>query len=82
LFDKATIHLAGGKNLVIVARHNSAKNIYIQSAELNGQPLNRPWFSHAEIANGGRLEFVMGAAPNKNWGSAPDATPPSMSNEK
>jgi putative alpha-1,2-mannosidase len=49
---------------------------------LNGQPLNRPWFSHSEIANGGRLEFVMGASPNKNWGSAVEAAPPSMSNER
>ena len=82
LFDKATIHFGNGKDFVIVAKNNSAKNIYIQSAKLNGQPLNRPWFSHADIANGGRLEFVMGATPNKDWGSAPDAAPPSMSNEQ
>jgi predicted alpha-1,2-mannosidase len=82
LFDKATIHLGNGKDFVIVAKRNSSKNIYIQSAKLNGQPLNRPWFSHSEIANGGRLEFVMGASPNKNWGSAVEAAPPSMSNER
>jgi putative alpha-1,2-mannosidase len=81
LFKKATVHLQGGKDFVIIARHNSDKNIYIQSARLNGQALNRPWFSHAEIANGGTLEFVMGAEPNENWGGAPDAAPPSMSSE-
>ena len=81
LFDEATIHLGHGKKFVIVAKHNSPGNIYIQSATLNGKPLDRPWFSHADIANGGRLELVMGATPNKNWGSAPAAAPPSMSEE-
>jgi predicted alpha-1,2-mannosidase len=80
LFDKATIHLGHGKDFVITAKNNSAKNIYIQSAKMNGQPLNQPWFSHSDIINGGRLEFVMGAKPNKDWGSAPAAAPPSMSN--
>jgi predicted alpha-1,2-mannosidase len=79
LFDEVTIHLGSGKDFVVVANNNSGKNIYIQSATLNGKPLNRPWFSHADIVNGGRLIFQMGPSPNKSWGSAPDAAPPSMS---
>jgi len=79
IFDEVTIHMGKGKDLVIVAHHNSDKNIYIQSATLNGKPLDKPWFSHADIANGGKLVFNMGPVPNKNWGSAPDAAPPSMS---
>jgi predicted alpha-1,2-mannosidase len=78
VFDQVTIHLGNGKDFVIVAGHNSEKNIYIQSATLNGKPLNRPWFAHADMANGGKLEFIMGPAPNRSWGSAPDAAPPSM----
>ena len=78
LFKQVTLHLANGKDFVIVAKHNSAKNMYIQSATLNGKPWNRPWFDHAEIEDGGRLVFEMGPKPNKNWGSAPDAAPPSM----
>jgi putative alpha-1,2-mannosidase len=61
-----------------VANNNSEKNIYIQSATLNGKPLNRPWFTHSEIANGGKLELEMGSKPTPDWGSAPDAAPPSM----
>ncbi|HUZ47288.1 MAG TPA: GH92 family glycosyl hydrolase [Terriglobia bacterium] len=79
LFSKATLHLGNGKDLVIEAKHNSGKNMYIQSATLNGKPLNRPWFTHAEIANGAKLVFEMGPEPNKSWGAAPDAAPPSMS---
>ena len=78
IFDEATIHMGSGKDLVIVATNNSEKNIYIQSATLNGKPLNKPWFSHSDIANGGRLVFIMGPMPNKAWGAAPDAAPPSM----
>ncbi|HEX7652593.1 MAG TPA: glycoside hydrolase family 92 protein, partial [Verrucomicrobiae bacterium] len=79
LFDEATVHLGNGKDLVIQAKNNSAKNLYIQSATLNGQPWNKPWFSHADIANGGKFVFKMGPKPNPNWGSAPEAAPPSMS---
>lgn len=49
---------------------NPAMNVYIQSARLNGQPLNRPWITQQEIANGGTLEFEMGILPNKSWGTA------------
>jgi predicted alpha-1,2-mannosidase len=78
IFDDLLIHLANGKAFEIVAKNNSEKNIYIQSAMLNGQPLERPWFTHTEIANGGKLVLNMGPEPNQNWGSAPGAAPPSM----
>jgi len=79
LFDNARMTLGNGKVLEIVAENNSADNIYIQSATLNGRPWTKPWFSHADVADGARLTFVMGPQPNTRWGSAPDAAPPSMS---
>lgn len=78
IFDEVKIHLGNGKIFVIVAKNNSGSNRYIQSASLNGKPLNRPWFSHADMADGGKLIFEMGPTPNRNWGSAPDATPPAF----
>jgi putative alpha-1,2-mannosidase len=78
IFDDVIIHLGNGKDFEVVANNNSAKNIYIQSATLNGQPLDRPWFTHKEIAKGEKLVLNMGPEPNRNWGSAPDAAPPSM----
>ncbi len=78
LFDEVTLHLGPGKDFIIQANNNSAANVYIQSATLNGKPLNRPWFTHTEIANGGKLVLNMGPEPNQSWGSAPDAAPPSM----
>ena len=79
LFDKITVALPDGKKLEVIAQNNSAKNMYIQSATLNGKPWNKTWFRHADIQKGGVLVLKMGPAPNAAWGTAPDAAPPSMS---
>ncbi len=79
LFDEVTIHMGNGRDFKIVADDNSDENIYIQSATLNGKPLYQTWFPDSAIASGGKLVFKMGPKPNKNWGSAPIAAPPSMS---
>ncbi len=79
LFKEAKIELSEGKTFRFIAENNSAQNIYIQSASLNGKELNKSWIDHSEIMAGGTLEFVMGPEPNKNWASTPEATPYSMS---
>jgi predicted alpha-1,2-mannosidase len=68
-FSKVSIQLPNGKSFVIIGKNASAKNKYIQSAKLNGQPLNTPQLDHADILKGGILEFVMGDKANKNWGN-------------
>jgi putative alpha-1,2-mannosidase len=78
LFDEVTLHMGNAKDLKIRARNNSEKNVYIQSMTLNGRPWNKPWFSHADIADGATLVFNMGLRPNPAWGSSPEAAPPSM----
>ena len=77
LFDEVKLKMAGGKVFTITAKNNSSVNKYIQSAMLNGQPLNKPWFEHKDMVNGGTLVFEMGPRPNKQWGSSPEAAPPS-----
>ena len=79
IFDRVVLSVGGGKTFVVEAKGVSDRNKYIQSASLNGQPLNKPWFSHADLVKGGSLVLVMGARPNENWGRAPEAAPPSMS---
>jgi putative alpha-1,2-mannosidase len=69
--DKATIeldprHYQGG-TFTIVAHKNSKLNYYIQSAKLNGRPLDRAWITHDEIGHGGTLDLEMGVLPNKAW---------------
>ena len=79
IFDRAALKLGNGKTLEIVARNNSAQNLYIQSATLNGKRWTKPWFRHADIANGASLVLTMGSKPNPAWGSAPADAPPSLS---
>jgi predicted alpha-1,2-mannosidase len=79
IFDEIRISLENGRVFTIRALHQSAHNKYIQTATLNGQPLNKPWFSHSDMDQGGTLILEMGPQPNKSWGGAPDAAPPSMS---
>ena len=78
IFDRSTIKLDNGKSFTVVARNNSWNNKYIQSAKLNGKAHDKPWFTHQDILNGGTLELLMGDRPNKTWGVAPDAVPPSQ----
>lgn len=59
LFDKAEIEVAGG-TFTITAEGNSDTNRYIQSATLNGAPLERGYITYEEIAAGGDLVFTMG----------------------
>ena len=74
LFGKVTLHLdpryTKGGTFTITAKNNSPENVYIQSATLNGKPLNRCWIDYKEIVAGGKLELVLGPQPNKNWGLA------------
>lgn len=75
LFDRVVIHLDphyySGRDFVIEAHHNSPANLYIQSARLNGQPMNRAWIDHSELVAGGKLELEMGPQPNPEWGRRP-----------
>ena len=79
IFAKTVLRLGNGKNFTIIAHQVSGRNKYIQSAKLNGKLLNKSWFEHREIANGGTLELEMSDKPNLQWGSAPEDAPPSMS---
>ncbi|NQU54800.1 MAG: glycoside hydrolase family 92 protein [Bacteroidetes bacterium] len=85
IFDKITIHLNkdfyGGEKFIIETKNNSSENRYIQSASLNGNTLNKSWFLHKVLVDGGKLILNMGDKPAKNWGSYPKLLPPSMSGE-
>jgi len=68
-FDKVTINLDNGKKFVIVANYLNKENYYITSAQLNGNPFNRTFFTHAAMLNGGTLTFNMGPLANNQWGA-------------
>jgi predicted alpha-1,2-mannosidase len=78
IFAESRIEMGNGEIFRIVANHVSAQNKYIQSATLNGQPWNKPWFAQSDIADGATLVLEMGSQPNRAWGSRPEDAPPSM----
>jgi predicted alpha-1,2-mannosidase len=80
VFTRSTIRLDNGNVFTVIAEGASRSNKYIQSARLNGQALNRTWFTHDDLVGGGTLELVMGDRPNKNWGL--ESPPPSAEDMK
>jgi hypothetical protein len=77
LFTKATVHLAGGSDLVINAPENSAKNVYVQGLRVNGMPWTSTSLPHDLLAKGGTLDFDMGPNPSR-WGTGPNDAPASI----
>lgn len=75
-FKHATIKLENGKLFEIIAHNYSPDNKYIQSAKLNGEIWEQSWFKHQDLMKGGKLEFIMGNTPNKQWAS--NSCPPSF----
>ncbi|WP_225075775.1 GH92 family glycosyl hydrolase [Streptomyces sp. CoT10] len=77
LFTKATVHLDGGRDLVIQAPKNSAKNVYVQGVRFNGKAWNSTSLPHSLLSKGGVLQFDMGPRPS-SWGTGKDAAPASI----
>lgn len=71
MFERTVINLGGrygrGDKFEIIAHGASRKNIYVQSAKLNGKPLHTFHFPASELLKGGVLELVMSDKPCKAW---------------
>jgi putative alpha-1,2-mannosidase len=76
------IDLGGRKKFRIIAHGLDAthRNRYVQSAALNGKPLERAWFRHSEIIGGATLVLNMGDKPS-GWGTK-NPPPSPLSDEK
>lgn len=79
LFKKATLHLENGKTFVINAPENSAKNIYMESMQLNGSTYTKNYLTHEDIMKGGTVNIKMGATPNTGRGIGAEDMPYSFS---
>ncbi len=82
-FPKVVIHLQApyaGRSFAITTSANPNTTPYIQEVTLNGHRHTRNWISFQDISAGGTLHQALGSEPNRGWGSAADAAPPSLSN--
>jgi predicted alpha-1,2-mannosidase len=73
VFTRTAIHLEGGRTFIVEAPGTSRTSLCVQSAELNGKPLDRAWLTHDEVVHGGTLVLHMGPRPSR-W--ARHAPPP------
>ncbi|MET9806124.1 GH92 family glycosyl hydrolase [Streptomyces halstedii] len=80
LFTKATVHLENGRDLVVKAPKNSAKNIYVQGLKVNGKKWTSTSLPHDLLAKGGVLDFDMGPRPSA-WGTGKNAAPVSVTQD-
>lgn len=60
--------LPNGKTFEIKASGVNDQKRYVQSVKLNGELYSKLYITHNDILNGGTLEFVMSASPNKKRG--------------
>ena len=77
LYTKATIHLENGKDIVVNAPNNSARNVYVRGLKVNGVAQSKTYLTQSQLANGAVLDFDMGPQPS-SWGTGADDAPPSI----
>ena len=63
LFDRAEIQVGGGRSFTVISEGAGEGKRYVRSAVLNGRGLERPFLTHAEIAEGGELVLEMDSRP-------------------
>ena len=74
MYSRVSIRLQNGKTFRVIAENVSARNLYIQSATLDGRPLNEPLITWEQIQSGVTLKFKMGPKPS-GWGGDWQPTP-------
>jgi predicted alpha-1,2-mannosidase len=68
MYERMTLKLASGKTFSVETENNSATNVYIQSATLNGKNLDLPIITWEQIQSGATVHFIMGSKPSR-WAS-------------
>ena len=58
-YPRATLRLANGRCLTVVAKDLSERNLHVKSVTLNGRPLEGFVLKHEQILSGGILVFEM-----------------------
>jgi predicted alpha-1,2-mannosidase len=75
LFERAEIRLPHRRRALIVGR---GRGPYVHSLRLNGHVYGKPWTTYCALARGATLSFRLGGRPNRRWGAAAAAAPPSF----
>ncbi len=82
LFKEAKVQLPNGRSLTVKAPNNSQKNVYVDSAYLNGRKVNTMYLDYHQIMAGGVLQFNMSSKPNTTRGTYQWQKPESLTKGK
>jgi putative alpha-1,2-mannosidase len=77
-FPRAAVRV-GARTLDILAPGASGSRPYVHGLQLNGSAVTRTYISSCQLRRARDLRFRLGASPDRSWGSAPGAAPPSVS---
>jgi predicted alpha-1,2-mannosidase len=75
LFERTEIRLPQRRRALILA---SGGGPYVRSLRIDGRAHARPWTTYCDLARGATLSFRLSPRPNRRWGSAAAAAPPSF----
>jgi predicted alpha-1,2-mannosidase len=75
LFRHASLALPHGRRLAITTRGGGR---YITAMKRNGRAHGKPWLTWCSLSRGGRLAFALAPRPDRRWGAAAAARPPSF----
>jgi len=64
--SKTIMDMGNSKKLSILATNTSDNAVYIQSCRINGRVWTKPFFNHADIANGAVIEMKLSESPT-DW---------------
>lgn len=79
LFEKATLMLENGNQVIIEAPENNAHSRYIHHATVNGKEHTKNWLGHQELMKGAKIVFEMSNTPNEQRGVREQDVPYSFS---
>ena len=68
LFEKATLHLENGNEVVINAPDNNSENVYINELKIDDKEYTKNYFTISDLKQGVVIDVDMKNAPNKNRG--------------
>ena len=80
-FKKLTLHLPGGKDVVVSAPQNNDVNRYVGQLSINGTPYDKNFIQHTDLLQGMKMDYTMAAQPNEQRGTSAEAAPYSFSSE-
>jgi hypothetical protein len=68
LFAEVRFKVDYEKSFVVRTVNASERNVYVQTARLNGKAYNKSFLLHEDLMKGGELVFMMGPRANVRWG--------------